>query len=66
MLIGSSDTAKTYSYPELTERFCSEFIYLKLACVVVLGEESEFSSRWATESTAKVEAEAETWRSRVV
>ena len=33
---------------------------------MVLGEESEIPSRWATEATAKVEAEAETWRSWVV
>jgi hypothetical protein len=33
---------------------------------MALGDEREISSRWATEATAKVEAEAETWRSRAV
>ena len=30
---------------------------------MALGEESEFSSEWATEATAKVETEVATWRS---
>ena len=58
--------AKTYLYQLLTEGFCSEFVNTKLACVMTLGEESEFSSGWATEATARVEAEAETWCSPVV
>ena len=37
-----------------------------LACTMAVGEESENSPRWATEATAKVEAEAEAWRSWVV
>ena len=33
---------------------------------MALGEETEIFSRWATEATAKSDAEAETWRSWVV
>ena len=58
-------TAKSYIFTsELTEEFCSDL--LTLTCAMALGEESEFSSRWATEATVKVEAEAEIWRSWVV
>ena len=59
-------TAKTHLHQVLTEGFCSEFVYNKLACAMTLGEESEFSSGWATEATARVETEAGTWPSWVV
>ena len=41
------------------EGFCSDFVYTKLAFVMTLGEESEVSSGWAMEATARVETEAE-------
>ena len=44
-----------------SEGFCSGFVYCELACIMALGEESRFSSGWATEATAKVETEAATW-----
>jgi len=50
----------------LAEEFCSGFVYLMLASIMALAEESVFSSGWATEATAKVETKAETWCSCVV
>ena len=62
----SSVTAKNIFVPVLTEGFCSGFVHLKLACIMALGEDRKFSSRWMTEATAKVETEGETWHSWVV
>ena len=63
LVVGES---QGHLYQQLTEKFCSGLVYLKLACVIVLEGDSESSSEWATEATAKVVAEAETCRSWVV
>jgi hypothetical protein len=41
--------------------FCSDFVYLTLACAMAFGEEIKISSGWTTDAAVKVEAEAETW-----
>ena len=48
-------TAENILYRQLTE---AGSVDLKLACILVSGEESEISSRWATEGTGKVETKA--------
>ena len=64
LIVGDSQKHNLFEW--LTDGFCFGFVYLKFACVIALGEESEFSSGRATEATAKVGTEAETWRSWVV
>ena len=53
-----SDSQKHNPYERLTDGFCSDFVYLKLACVLALREESEFSSGPASEANTTVESEA--------